>query len=158
MTEPKWKFMMTHWLEIIAGVLLLFMIVMVAIAVTLRYVFNAGIFWSSEAVGYAYVWLIFLGSVIALKKNEHISLYIFLDLLPRKTKIIVRCIGDLLVIFFLLVIIVYGFKLVAETAGVFYSPAMRFPMHFVYLIFPISGFLMLVEMVRLLCRHLRGEV
>jgi len=156
--KTRWKFLFDHLLEIITGILLLFMVLAVSVSVVLRYIFNSGIFGSSAAVGYAYVWLIFLGSVIAMKKNAHIALDVVLKILPPKMMIAVKCSGDLLVMFFLLIMIVYGFKLVVQTAGVFYSPAMRFPMYLVYLIFPISGFLMFIEMIRSFWKHLHGEI
>jgi TRAP-type C4-dicarboxylate transport system permease small subunit len=50
------------------------MVALVSISVVLRYFFSTGILWSEEFVRYAYIWLIFLGSVTAIKQNAHIGL------------------------------------------------------------------------------------
>lgn len=155
--KPKVDFLLKHWLEIITCFLLFLMVVLVAIAVILRYIFHTGLVWSEEFVRYAYVWLIFLGSVIAMKQNAHIGLDVAVRRLPCKIRTIVVCFGDLLVMFFLVVLTVYGFDHVRITSHHFVSPVMRIPMPWVYFVFPISGILMLIHMSKTLRRHWKGN-
>ena len=140
------------WLESITCFLLVLMVVLVSISVTLRYVFSTGLVWSEELVRYAYIWLIFLGSVTAVQQNAHIGLDIFTEALPRSLRRWVYCLGDVLVMAFLLVQTYYGVVLILKTQGML-SATMRIPMSWVYWIFPLSGVLMLVEMLRQLRRH-----
>jgi TRAP-type C4-dicarboxylate transport system permease small subunit len=128
------------------------MVALVSMSVILRYVFRTGVIWSEEFVRYAYIWLIFLGSVTAIKLNAHIALGLVVERLPLKIKIIVMCLGDLLVMLFLVIQSVYGFSLILKAGGT-PSAVMRIPMGWIYIIFPLSGILMIIEMVRVLRKH-----
>jgi TRAP-type C4-dicarboxylate transport system permease small subunit len=128
------------------------MVILVSLSVTLRYVFRTGLIWPEEFVRYAYIWLIFLGSVTAIKLNAHIALGLVVERLPLKIKIIVMCLGDLLVMLFLVIQSVYGFSLILKAGGT-PSAVMRIPMGWIYIIFPLSGILMIIEMVRVLRKH-----
>ena len=60
-------------LEALIVALLLAMVVMVFGNVVLRYGFNSGITVSEELSRWAFVWLTFLGAVIAVKENGHLG-------------------------------------------------------------------------------------
>ena len=49
------------------------MVIMVFSNVVLRYVFNSGITASEELSRFCFLWLIFVGSVLALKEGGHLS-------------------------------------------------------------------------------------
>ena len=140
------------WLESITCFLLFLMVVLVSISVTLRYVFSTGLVWSEELVRYTYIWLIFLGSVTAIRQNAHIGLDLLTEALPLPLRRWVYCVGDVLVMAFLLVQTYYGVVLILKTQGML-SATMRIPMAWVYWIFPLSGVLMVVQMLRQLQRH-----
>jgi len=91
-------------------------------------------------------------TVTAIQQNAHIGLDIFTEALPRSLRRWVYCLGDVLVMAFLLVQTYYGVVLILKTQGML-SATMRIPMSWVYWIFPLSGVLMLVEMLRQLRRH-----
>jgi len=144
-------------LEIVNVFLLFVMTVVVAVEVFLRYVLNTGITWSFEFVAYCYVWLVFLGSVTAIDENAHIAFGLAVNSLPTQLKRVVLCLGDVLTMFFIGIMTVYGFQHVMKTAGIFKSRVMQIPMSWVYLVFPISGFLMFIEMIRVLLRHAKAD-
>jgi TRAP-type C4-dicarboxylate transport system permease small subunit len=60
-------------LELLIVVLLAAMVVMVFGNVVLRYGFNSGITVSEELSRWAFVWLTFLGAIIAVKENGHLG-------------------------------------------------------------------------------------
>ena len=75
---------MTHWidksvnaycklLEALLVALLLVMVVMVFGNVVLRYAFNSGITVSEELSRWAFVWMTFLGAIVAIKDNAHLG-------------------------------------------------------------------------------------
>jgi len=128
------------------------MVFLVSLSVTLRYVFRTGLMWPEEFVRYAYIWLIFLGSVTAIKLNAHIGLELVVERLPLKIKRIVTCLGDLLVMGFVVIQIVYGFSLIVKAGGT-PSAVMRIRMGWIYIVFPLSGVLMMIEMIHVLRKH-----
>ena len=60
-------------LELLIVVLLVAMVVMVFGNVVLRYVFNSGITVSEELSRWAFVWMTFLGAIVAVKDGGHLG-------------------------------------------------------------------------------------
>ena len=60
-------------LEVVLVALLAAMVVMVFGNVVLRYGFNSGITFSEELSRWAYVWMTFLGAVVAIRENGHLG-------------------------------------------------------------------------------------
>lgn len=73
-------------LEVSIGLLLLVMVVLVFGNVVLRYAFNAGITISEEASRWAFVWLTFLGAVLALMEHGHLGSDMLVSRLPAAGK------------------------------------------------------------------------
>lgn len=68
------------------GLMAAFLAVMVVLVfgnVVLRYVFNSGITVSEELSRWAFVWVTFLGAIVALKERAHLSTDIVVSMLPR---------------------------------------------------------------------------
>lgn len=63
----------TRALEVMMVLCLLVMLVMVFGNVVLRLVFNTGIDLSEEMPRYAFVWMTFLGAIVALKEHGHLG-------------------------------------------------------------------------------------
>ena len=51
-----------------------------------RYVFGKPIVWSDEVVSISFVWLTMLGSAIAVYRNEHLRLNLFVEMLPPRPR------------------------------------------------------------------------
>jgi TRAP-type C4-dicarboxylate transport system permease small subunit len=138
--------------EISTVIMLSIMVLIVGMNVVLRYVFRTGVIWSEEFVRYAYVWIIFLGSVTAVRDNGHINFNLIVNRLSHRAARIVLCLGDLLVIVFQVILVVYGVQMIYLTRGMT-SPVMSAPMPLVYLIFPLSGILTILAMLQLVRDH-----
>ncbi|MBK6600992.1 MAG: TRAP transporter small permease [Betaproteobacteria bacterium] len=74
-------------LELLLAALLLAMVVMVFGNVVLRYVFNSGITMSEEMSRVFFVWLTFIGAVVAMRDNAHLGMTNVVDRLPRTGKV-----------------------------------------------------------------------
>lgn len=72
-----------RWLDHLQVALLAFMTVLVFVNVALRYLFNSGITVSEEVARWAFVWIVFLGSIVALNQRTHLGSDVFYGLLPR---------------------------------------------------------------------------
>ncbi|WP_256985542.1 TRAP transporter small permease [Bordetella genomosp. 1] len=66
----QWSFTLQTWLMVAC---LVVMMVLLFGNVTLRYVFNSGINVSDELSRLAFVWLIFIGAVLALREHQHLG-------------------------------------------------------------------------------------
>jgi TRAP-type transport system small permease protein len=75
-----------HALEIVIVVCLALMSVLVFANVVLRYAFDSGIAWSEELARLLFVWLIFLGAILASREHMHIGFDSLVRRLPDRWK------------------------------------------------------------------------
>ncbi len=73
-------------LEVIIAICLMAMVVLVFGNVVLRYAFNSGITVSEELSRWFFVWLTFLGAVIALREHAHLGTEVVVGKLPPAAK------------------------------------------------------------------------
>ena len=62
------------------------MVVMVFGNVVLRYGFNSGLDFSEELSRFFFIWITFLGAIIAMRQNAHLGLDTLIRVLPRTGK------------------------------------------------------------------------
>jgi TRAP-type transport system small permease protein len=78
-------------LEFLLVLLMAVMVLMVFGNVVLRYAFNSGITVSEELSRWAFVWMIFLGAIIAIKENAHLGTDMLVGRFGRTGKMV--CLG-----------------------------------------------------------------
>ncbi|MFN3440290.1 MAG: TRAP transporter small permease [Acidovorax sp.] len=71
-----------RWINILIALALAVMVVMVFGNVVLRYAFNSGIAVSEEVSRWLFVWITFLGAIVAVKEHGHLGTDILLTRLP----------------------------------------------------------------------------
>jgi TRAP-type C4-dicarboxylate transport system permease small subunit len=88
--------------RLLSGVIALFLAIMVVLVfgnVVLRYGFNSGITVSEEVSRWLFVWLTFLGAIVALKEHAHLGTDMLVSRLPVAGKKVCLVIGQLLMLF-----------------------------------------------------------
>ncbi|MDA3919440.1 MAG: TRAP transporter small permease [Salinisphaera sp.] len=130
----------------LVGALIVFAAVMICAQIIARTLFGYSFTWAEEAVRYAIVWLVFVGSAIAVRKDAHISIDVLQNILPealvRTLSIVVAAVG----VFTSLLLLWYGVDLVATMAKFGQkSPALQVPMYWFYLSIPVSAALMSIR-------------
>lgn len=88
-----------HVLEALIGLLLLVMVVLVFGNVALRYAFNSGITVSEEVSRWMFVWLTFLGAIVALQQHGHLGSDMLISRLPDGGKRIAMVCGHVLMLY-----------------------------------------------------------
>jgi TRAP-type C4-dicarboxylate transport system permease small subunit len=73
-------------LEVVSAALMLNVTILLLAGVISRYVFGKPLVWSDEVVSISFVWLTMLGAAIALYRNEHLRLNLFVDMLPERPR------------------------------------------------------------------------
>jgi len=133
------------------------MVVYIFMQILLRYVFDLPLAWSEELARFTFVWLIYLGASLAIKRKRHLRVDAALFLYPKAIRRYVTLLGDLLFLFFAIVI-------AKETATLTYtitfirpqvSPAMQIPMGLAYLAIPVSFSLMVIRIVQNIITSIR---
>jgi TRAP-type C4-dicarboxylate transport system permease small subunit len=132
--------------EIFIISLFVILVVVVFYQVLSRYVFNNPPTWTEELARYCQVWIILLTSSICIRKGSHLAVDYFGHRFSLNVKRNLDIVLSGLTVIYVLVVFVFGWRLVL--AGQYQlSPALQVKMSFVYLIFPLSGILMLMEAV-----------
>jgi len=86
-------------LEVLMAVALAIMVVLVFGNVVLRYGFNSGITMSEEVSRWLFVWLTFLGAIVAMREHAHLGSDMLVSRLPAIGKKICLVVGHLLMLY-----------------------------------------------------------
>ena len=86
-------------IEILIAAFLAVMVVMVFGNVVLRYAFNSGIIASEEVSRWLFLWVTFLGAIVALKEHGHLGTDALISRLPVLGKKICLVLGHLLMLY-----------------------------------------------------------
>lgn len=87
--------------EAVASALLVVIVGLLLAGVTSRYVFSLPIIWVDEAASICFLWLAMLGSAIAIDRNEHLRLTVFLNMFPARLLAFAQTLALLLTAVFL---------------------------------------------------------
>ncbi len=138
--------------NIILMILFLVLIILVTINVIVRYVFNTSFFVAGELANYLLVYIIFLGAALALKSGEHVRIEIENFGFSSHMEQIVHAIAMLVSGIFIIFLIVYGAMLTMENMNS-YTGILPIPMGAVYAAAPLSGMMMAIHYIDLLCNR-----
>jgi tripartite ATP-independent transporter DctM subunit len=105
---------------------LLVLVLLLLGGVISRYVFSLPVVWIDEAASICFLWLAMLGSAIALDRNEHLRLTLFLHMMPERLQRFLNALAPLIVAAFLLALIVPAFEYASEEWFIT-SPALNIP-------------------------------
>lgn len=141
--------------EIIGAVLLVAMCLVAIAKVASRYVLASPFSWSEELATILFSWVVFIGASLAFKKNEHFSMDVLVDLLPRAPKRLIQTVGLGLVSIFCLLIVCYGVRLAVLNWQV-KTAVLEISRAWLYLAVPFGGVLMLLRTIEMFVRLWRS--
>jgi TRAP-type C4-dicarboxylate transport system permease small subunit len=84
--------------EALLAMLLLAMVLMVFGNVVLRYVFNSGIVVSEELSRFCFVWLTFIGAIVAVRDGAHLAMDNVVARLGRRGKLVCLAASETLIV------------------------------------------------------------
>jgi TRAP-type C4-dicarboxylate transport system permease small subunit len=136
-----------RFLDALIALALAIMVVLVFGNVVLRYGFNSGITVSEEVSRWLFLWMTFLGAVVALKEHGHLGSDTLVSRLPRTGKRICLIVGQVLMLY--ITWLVFSGS-VAQTRINWdaSAPVTGFPLAIVYaagVVFAVSAALLLVR-------------
>lgn len=135
---------------------LFFMVIAVFLQVLFRFLLNQPLAWTEELSRYLQVWITFLGSAYAMSIKAHIGTeYILRYLSPMMTKFVVVLAAILSILFFL-VMVQQGYIL-ADRSMTQTSPTLLIPMGAVYSVIPISGALLIMNVLYVTWNDVKGK-
>lgn len=132
----------------VVGFLLLVQVVVIVGQVILRNLLGIPLTWSEELARYLTIWLTFLGGAVAIANDEHVVIDVVVNLLPRRLQFLVELFANLAGAAFLILLIKLSIDMFRmPTLWFQYSPALKFPLVYLYLSLPIGCSLMLLFLV-----------
>jgi len=140
-------------LEGLIGWVLALMVVLVFGNVVLRYGFNSGIAISEEVSRYLFIWLTFIGAVIAVHERAHLGVDTLPKLLPRKGRLACVIASEALMLLSTTLLFWGSWKQVLVNLAT-KSPVSGTPLSLIYVAGLVSSLMMGVLFVRNLYRLL----
>ncbi len=106
-------------------------VLIVLMQVVYRYVLNNSLTWTEEICRYLFTWMIFLGAALAIRDGSHVTVDLISRWAPKRWQRAAQIVQHVLVVVFLAVVAVLGWRWVAHSAGT-RSPAMGLPVNWVF--------------------------
>jgi TRAP-type C4-dicarboxylate transport system permease small subunit len=144
--------------QVVEGLLLLMMVVLcldVFLGVFSRYVMARTFTWYDEIARLLFVWVVFLGAAVGVRRAAHFRLHLVVDRFPPRARRIAHVLGVLILMSFGLVLIQQGWKLV-ELGQFQRTPVMGLSKQYIYASVPAGGALIILYSVPHLWHALRG--
>lgn len=120
---------MARWmfpLEVVASMLVVAIVLLLLGGVVSRYVFNLPIVWVDEVTSMAFVWVAMIGAIIAMHRNEHLQLNVFVNLVPERFRFYVRAFALVAVMLLLLSLLKPAYTYVVDEWAII-TPALEIP-------------------------------
>lgn len=118
-----------------------------------RFVVESSLAFPDELIRYLFVWVMFLGSAVALRRNAHAAIGIFVDQLPDAARRVALLTASVASALFFVILVLKGGELTIRVMPQI-SPALEVSMAWVYAAVPVGAAFMLVYVVELFIRQL----
>lgn len=118
-------------LEVMVVIVLAIMSVLVIVNVAMRFLLDSGIVMSEELSRYLFVWVVFLGAIVAMHRNAHIHVFFIRDAMPAPVAKAIKIIVDLGMLY-CCYLLTMGSLEVAEMNMMDRSPVAGVPMGLVF--------------------------
>ena len=142
----------------VEGLLLVMMVALcvdVFLGVFSRYVLRSTFTWYDEIARLLFVWVVFLGAAVGVRRSGHFRLHLVIDRFPPDLRRAAETFGVLAIMLFGAVMIQQGWKLV-ELGEFQQTPVMGLSKRYVYLSMPTGGALIILYSLRHLWRAVTG--
>ncbi len=138
----SFKKKLDKFVDIIIVILFIIIFSVVLLQIFFRYVLNSPLTWSEELSRYLFIWISFLGWTLATRHNTHIKVEFVINTLPPKIKFIIRLFTQIIIIFFMGMLIYLGIRMAARSVDV-PTITLFFTYAYIYAIVPIASAIIL---------------
>lgn len=128
--------------ESLCKILLTMIFVLMWVVVFGRYFFSFTPPWSEDLILFSVCWLAMLSGAEAFRRNGHIRITAFVDLLPKKAGQILQVVTDIISCLFFAYMIYVAYQQVLSNVTVYYT-GFKISKMWCFLCFPISFALMI---------------
>lgn len=141
----RWKLL--EPINAIAAMLMLGIVVLLLAGVASRYLFNFPVIWIDEVCSISFIWVAMLGSAMALDRNEHLRLTLFVNLFSERRRNFIDAFALVLVAAVLVSLLPHAVDYTMDEWFIT-TPALGIPNSFRVAAIPVGIVLMLVLVIR----------
>lgn len=120
-----------------------------------RYVLQNTFTWYDEVARVCFVWAVFLGAAVGVRRGAHFGLHIVIDQLSPRARRFAALATPMVIIALAVVLVVQGWSFV-QFGWLQQTPVMGLPKAWVYAAMPVGGVLMILYSIGPLWRSLRA--
>lgn len=139
----------------ITATMLAIMVCLMLWQVFTRYVLAIPALFTEELLRFTMIWMALLGSAYAFGTNQHLSLGLVVEMLSPTKRRVLAIVNGLIVLGFAFVILLFGGIQASVSTMQQFSPILRVPIGYVYLILPITAVLIVIlqclNLILLIC-------
>lgn len=121
-----------------------------------RYVLASTFTWYDEIARACFIWVVFLGAAVGVKRGAHFRLHLVVDRFPPRVQRAAGVFGRLVVIAFSIALIQQGWVFV-ELGRAQQTPVLGMSKVWIYSAMPVGGALMILYSVAPLARAVRNR-
>jgi tripartite ATP-independent transporter DctM subunit len=129
------------FIELFAAALVLVEVAVLFAGVVARYVLHAPLVWSDELASAIFLWLVMIGALIALVRNQHMRMTAFVSGASEGVQVYLEVIATLVTLVFLSTITISGYEFTVEESFIT-TPAMSISNSWRVAAIPVGGALM----------------
>jgi len=107
-----------------------------------RYVLGSTFVWYDEVARASFMWLVFLGAALAVRRGAHFGLHVLVELLPPQLKRTALLLTPATIILFSTALVVLGWQLM-QHGDTQTTAVMAMPVSWIYASMPAGGALMM---------------
>ncbi len=144
----------TKGLEVVIVALISVMSILVIVNVALRFFFSSSIVVSEELSRFLFIYIVFLGAIVALKENGHIYVDFIAKAFPRPTQWILKLVVNCCMLYCCYVLLMGSVELSAYNM-VDKSPVAGIPMGYIYFAGAIGAAGMGIVLIIRILQHLK---
>lgn len=147
---------MNRVIHVVLILLMVTLVVSVFCQIVFRF-FGMALTWTEELSRYSMIWMTFLGAAYAVSTRAHIGMELIVERARGIMKQVLIVVAALFSGIFFIMMIVKGYELsirVMEQS----SAVLQIPMGVVYLVIPISGVVLFVNLLYVTTKELKGEM
>ncbi|QEL09974.1 TRAP transporter small permease [Kushneria phosphatilytica] len=133
-------------IKLAIAIALVLMVGFVFTNVVLRYAFDSGLTWSSEVARYLFVWVVFLGSILAVADHSHLGVDILVSRVPLWLQKVLFVLSVILITG-VMTLVVRGLLMLIELNVGITGPATELPINNYYYAGMVSAVLMSLVLI-----------
>ena len=148
---------LTAALRFLLFVLIVALVATVSLGVVWRYALGSSLYWATEVPNFLFVWLVFMGAVVAYREKKHIAFTAILDRLSSRGRRWPPVAVHAIVLAFALFLLVTGSMVVWQTMD---SPseALKLPLGYLYSVLPFAALMIAIDAIGEIVRILRPPI